>query len=170
MKKPCRIAALVLAAGYSSRMGILKPLAFLGTHTLIEEAVTRFLRAGIDDVRVVVGHRADEIKPVVDRLGVRWIFNADYDRGMFSSVLAGVKSLEADVDGFFLLPGDIALVNPETIRALFDACDPDDPKIIYPRFDGRRGHPPLIPAAYSKTGSVIGLPWRAAGVPWQLRT
>ena len=148
MKKPCRIAALVLAAGYSSRMGIFKPLASLGTHTLIEEAVTRFLRAGIDDVRVVVGHRADELKPVVDRLGVRWIFNADYDRGMFSSVLAGVKSLEADVDGFFLLPGDIALVNPETIRVLLNACDPDDPKIIYPCFDGRRGHPPLIPAAY----------------------
>jgi alpha-ribazole phosphatase len=148
MKKPCRIAALVLAAGYSSRMGIFKPLASLGTYTLIEEAATRFLRAGITDVRVVVGYRADEIKPVVDRLGVRWILNADYDRGMFSSVLAGVKSLEADVDGFFLLPCDIALVNPETIRTLFNAYDPDDPKIIYPRFDGRRGHPPLIPTAY----------------------
>lgn len=148
MKKPCRVTALVLAAGYSSRMGTFKPLASLGTCTLIEEAVTRFLRAGIEDVRVVAGHRADELKPVVEALGVRWILNPDYDRGMFSSVLAGVKSLEAGVDAFFLLPGDIALVNPETIRALFNAYDPDDPKIIYPRFDGRRGHPPLIPAVH----------------------
>jgi alpha-ribazole phosphatase len=147
MQKSCRIAALVLAAGYSSRMGSFKPLASLGASTLIEEAVARFLRAGIEDVRVVVGHRADELKPVLDRLGIRWIFNADYHQGMFSSVLAGVKGLEPDVEAFFLLPGDIALVHPETIRALFDAYDPGDPKIIYPRFDGRRGHPPLVPAA-----------------------
>ncbi len=148
MRKPPKIVALVLAAGYSSRMGILKPLAPLGASTLIEEAATRFLKAGIEDVRVVVGHGADELTPVLDRFGVRWIFNADYDQGMFSSVLAGVKSFEADVDGFFLLPCDIPLVNPETIRALLSAYNRDDPKIIYPRFDGQRGHPPLIPAAY----------------------
>jgi broad specificity phosphatase PhoE/CTP:molybdopterin cytidylyltransferase MocA len=148
MRKTPRIVALVLAAGYSSRMWTFKPLAPLGTSTLIEEAVTRFIKAGIADVRVVVGHRADEVTPVLDRLGVRWILNAHYDRGMFSSILTGVKSFEDDVDGFFLLPGDIATVNPETIRALLNACDPDDPKIVYPRFGGQRGHPPLIPAVY----------------------
>ena len=148
MRRTPRIVALVLAAGYSSRMWTFKPLAPLGTSTLIEEAVTRFLKAGIADVRVVVGHRAEEVTPVLDRLGVRWIFNADYNKGMFGSILAGAKSFEADVDGFFLLPGDIATVNPETIRAILNACDPDHPKIVYPRFDGRRGHPPLIPAVY----------------------
>jgi CTP:molybdopterin cytidylyltransferase MocA len=150
MRKLPRIVTLVLAAGYSSRMGCFKPLAPLGTSTLIEECVTRFLRAGIVDVRVVVGHRADELTPLLDRLGVRWIFNADYDQGMFSSILAGVRSFEADVDCFFLHPGDIALVNPDTIRALLNACNPDDPKIVYPRFNGQRGHPPLIPSAYLK--------------------
>jgi alpha-ribazole phosphatase len=129
-------------------MGAFKPLAPLGTSTLIEEAVTRFLKAGIADVRVVVGQRADEITPVLDRLGVRWILNADYHQGMFSSILAGVRSFEADIDCFFVLPGDIPLVKPETIRALLNACNRDDPKIVYPRFNGQRGHPPLIPAAY----------------------
>ncbi len=156
MRKPRRIVAMVLAAGYSSRMGSFKPLAPLGTSTLIEESVTRFLRAGIVDVRVVVGHRAHELTPILDRLGVRWIFNADYGQGMFSSVLAGIRSFEADVDCFFLLPGDIALVNPETIRALLNACNPDDPKIVYPRFNGQRGHPPLIPSAYLKEGLSPG--------------
>ena len=148
MRKPPRIVALVLAAGYSSRIGSFKPLAPLGTSTLIEVAVTRFVRAGIEDVRVVVGHRADELTPVLDPLGIKWIFNAQYDRGMFSSVLAGLKSLEPDVDAFFLLPCDIPLVNSETIRALLGVYNPDDPKIIYPRFNGERGHPPLIPASY----------------------
>ena len=150
MRKPPRIVALVLAAGYSSRIGSFKPLAPLGTSTLIEVAVTRFVRAGIEDVRVVVGHRADELTPVLDPLGIKWIFNAQYDRGMFSSVLAGLKSLEPDVDAFFLLPCDIPLVNSETIRALLGVYNPDDPKIIYPRCNGERGHPPLIPASYLK--------------------
>ena len=158
MRKTPRIVALVLAAGYSSRMGSFKPLAPLGTRTLIEEAVTRFLKAGIADVRVVVGHRTDELTPVLDLLGVKWIFNAEYDRGMFSSVLAGIKSFEPDVDAFFLLPCDIAQVSPETIRALSGVYSPDDPKIIYPRFDGQRGHPPLIPAAYVKENLSPGLP------------
>ncbi len=148
MSVPPRIAALVLAAGYSSRMGYLKLLASLGASTLIEEAVSRFIEAGITDVRVVVGHRADEIIPVLDRLGVRWIKNDRYELGMFSSILAGVKSLETEIDGIFLLPADIPLVKPGTIRALRDAFNRHDPRIVYPRFDGQRGHPPLIPAAY----------------------
>ena len=158
MRKPSRVVALVLAAGYSSRMGSFKPLAALGTTTLIEEAVRRFLRAGIANVRVVVGHRADELTRVLDLLGIKWIFNAEYDRGMFSSVLAGFKSFEPNVDAFFLLPCDIPLVNSETIRALLGVYNRDDPKIIYPRFDGQRGHPPLIPAAYLKENSSPGYP------------
>jgi alpha-ribazole phosphatase len=150
MRKSPRIVALVLAAGYSSRMGSFKPLAPFGTCTLLEEAVTLFLRAGIADVRVVVGHRADDVTPVLDRLDIKWILNADYDRGMFSSVLAGFKSFESSVDAFFLLPCDIPLVNSETIRALLGVYNRDDPKIVYPRFDGQRGHPTLIPAAYLK--------------------
>ena len=150
MGKTARIVSLVLAAGYSSRMGSFKPLAPLGTSTLIEEAVTRFLRAGIADVRVVVGHKADELRPVLELLGVKWIFNAEHGRGMFSSVLAGIKSFEPNVDAFFLLPCDSPLVNSETIRALLGVYNRDDPKIIYPRFDGQRGHPPLIPATYLK--------------------
>ncbi len=150
MRKSPRIVALVLAAGYSSRMRSFKPLAPLGTSTLVEVAVTRFLRAGIADVRVVVGHRADELTPVLDPLGIDWIFNEQYDRGMFSSVLTGLKSFEPEVEAFFFLPCDIPLVNPETIRALLSVYNPDDPKIIYPRFNGERGHPPLIPAAYFK--------------------
>ena len=102
MRKSPRIVALVLAAGYSSRMGSFKPLAPLGTSTLVEVAVTRFLRAGIADVRVVVGHRADELTPVLDPLGIDWIFNEQYDRGMFASVLAGLKSFEPEVDGLLL--------------------------------------------------------------------
>jgi molybdenum cofactor cytidylyltransferase len=147
MRKTTRIVALVLAAGYSSRLGTFKPLAPIGTSTLIEEAVTRFLSAGIADVRVVVGYRADEIVPVLDKLGVRSIFNAEFDKGMLSSLLAGLRSFDSGTEAFFLLPCDVPLVKPATIRALIRAYRRDGSRVIYPRFQGLRGHPPLVPTA-----------------------
>jgi CTP:molybdopterin cytidylyltransferase MocA len=141
------MAALILAAGESSRMGMFKPLARLGGCTFIEEAVDGFRRAGISDVRVVVGHRADELTPVLDALGVRWVLNPDHGRGMYASVLTGLASLESEIEAFFLLPVDIPLVRPRTLQQLAGLHDPSLPRIVYPRFDGKRGHPPLIPVA-----------------------
>ncbi|MGC9194210.1 MAG: DVU_1551 family NTP transferase [Syntrophobacteraceae bacterium] len=138
------IAALVLAAGCSSRMGGFKPLLPLGRSTVVEEAVERFRRAGIEDVRVIAGHRADEIGPVIDRLEAGKIVNTDYDRGMYSSILAGVKSLGPEIEAFFVLPVDTPLVKPATIAALAATCSNNVARIVYPRFEGLRGHPPII--------------------------
>lgn len=145
MKPPSKLSVLVLAAGYSSRMGAFKPLLPLGPTTLLERVVKLFQCAGIEDIRVVVGHRAEEIEPSVRALGARAIFNPEYPQGMFSSILAGVKALEADVRAFFLLPTDIPLVREATIRTLIDAHRHHPTCIIYPRFLDLRGHPPLIP-------------------------
>ena len=138
------IAALVLAAGCSSRMGGFKPLLPLGRSTVVEEAVERIRRAGIEDVRVIAGHRADEIGPVIDRLGARKIVNTDYDSGMYPSILAGVKSLGPEIEAFFVLPVDTPLVKPATIAALAATCGNNAAGIVYPRFEGLRGHPPII--------------------------
>ena len=141
------IAALILAAGYSSRLGAWKPLQPLGPSTFIEEAVRRFRAAGVEDIRVVTGHRAEELVLVLEQLGVREIFNPDYHQGMFASVGAGVRSLEPGIAAFFLLPVDIPLVKPRTISGLLHAYRQGGVGIIYPRFQGRRGHPPLISTA-----------------------
>jgi CTP:molybdopterin cytidylyltransferase MocA len=139
-----KIVAIILAAGYSSRMGCFKPLLPLEKSTLIEEAVERFRLAGIEDVRVVTGHRADQIAPVLEMLGVRNIFNPDYEQGMLSSILAGLKALEPETDAFFLLPADIPLVNPTTVETLAGFYRSNGADIVYPRYEGVRGHPPLI--------------------------
>ncbi len=141
------ITALILAAGYSSRMGTLKPLLPLGGSTVIEEAVQRFRTARVDDIRVVTGYRAEKLAPVLKRLGVKEVFNPDYDQGMFASVRAGVRSLETGIAAFFLLPVDIPLVKPRTITGLLHAYRHGDARIIYPCFKGLRGHPPLISQA-----------------------
>lgn len=158
MNHPGHIAAVILAAGYSSRLGAWKPLQPLGPSTFIEEAVRRFRAAGIEDIRVVTGHRAAAIEPVLQKLGVRGVFNPDYDQGMFASVRAGVLSLEPEITAFFLLPVDLPLVKPRTIRALLEARRRQGVSVIYPCFQGRRGHPPLI-----ATAAVRNLPRDCGG-------
>ncbi len=158
MRKEGCVAALILAAGYSSRLGALKPLQPLGSSTFLEEAVLRFRGAGVDDIRVVTGHRAEELAPLVSRLGVRAVFNPDYGQGMFASVRAGVRSLESGTPAFFLLPVDIPLVKPHTLMALREARNQSGALIVYPCFQGQRGHPPLI-----SSGCVVNLPRECPG-------
>ena len=139
-----RVGALILAAGLSSRMGAFKPLLPIGNATVLEEAITRFQQAGIQNVKVVVGYRAETIIPVLERAGIEWVLNDQYERGMLSSVLAGVRSLGPEVDAFFLLPVDIPLVKPRSLTALLEAYRSGEAKVIYPCFRGVRGHPPFL--------------------------
>lgn len=141
-----KIGALVLAAGYSSRMGTFKPLLPFAGATVIENAIRTFRRAGIVDITVVVGHRADELIPILDRLKVKHIFNENYDEGMFSSIIKGVQSLTPETEAFFLLPGDMPLVKSHTVRLLYRAFNKMEMDVVYPVFQKRRGHPPLIGA------------------------
>lgn len=142
------IAAIILAAGFSSRMKGFKPLLPLGPATVLETAVRPFQKAGFPDIRVILGHQAGELLPVCDSLGVQPIFNEDYAEGMFSSVKAGVKYLGPEVDGFFLLPVDNPLIHEDTLHRLYDGFSREHKGIVYPVCRGQRGHPPLISRGY----------------------
>ena len=141
------IGAVVLAAGFSSRMGAFKPLLPIGGSTVLEEAITRFQKAGIENVTVVVGYKAEIIIPMIEQAGVNWILNDQYERGMLSSVLAGMRRLGLGVEAFFLLPVDIPLVKPRSITTLVEAYDRSEARVVYPCFRGVRGHPPLLSTA-----------------------
>ena len=156
-----RLAAIVLAAGRSSRMGELKPLLEVGASTLLERAVGAFTAVGIDEVVVVTGHRGDEVAPVAARAGALTVPNPRLDDGMYSSVQAGVAALAAGVTRFFLLPADVPLVRPETVGRLARAAGSPvgpaagrpaagvaaGPAVVFPAFRESTGHPPLISAA-----------------------
>ncbi len=142
-----KFSALILAAGFSSRMGRFKPLLPLGTTPVLQRVISTFQSAGVDDIRVVTGHRAGEIESVATAMGVKTVFNSDYDRGMFSSVTAGVRSLAPDSSAFFVMPVDIPLVVPDTVKALIALWQEKQPAVVYPVFKGHRGHPPLVSMA-----------------------
>lgn len=148
MSKNKNISAIILAAGYSFRMGDFKPLLQLGPYRAIEHAVRCFQQAGIGDVRVVVGFRADEVVEAVKPLGVRVVFNPDFAQGMYTSIQAGIRTLEPCVQAFFMLPVDIPLVTHTTVEKILDCGSPDQHGVIYPVFNGQRGHPPLITTRY----------------------
>lgn len=143
------IAAIVLAAGYSSRMEDFKPLLKLGSFTAIEHSVRCFLKAGIGNVRVVTGHRASEVAEAVKSWDVRLVYNPSFNNGMYSSVQAGVRALEPTVRAFFILPADHPLIKAATVQKLL-ACfhSSGGQGIFYPVFNGQRGHPPLISTRY----------------------
>jgi molybdenum cofactor cytidylyltransferase len=146
VKNDSAITAIVLAAGLSERMGHFKPLLPLGAERTVQRVVKTFQTAGIKDVLVVTGHRAAEVRQVVAPLCVRSVENADYMHGMFTSVLAGIRALPAACRAFFIHPVDIPLVRSQTITRLAMAFESASPAILYPTFDGRRGHPTLISA------------------------
>ncbi len=141
---PQSVAALVLAAGSSRRMGEFKPLLTLGGQTILERVIRLFRSIEVDRIHVVIGHRAAELAPRVDRCGACSVLNTRHAEGMFTSVAAGVSSLDERTASFFVLPVDIPLVRPATLRSLMEAYSAGTGGICHPTFQGRRGHPPLI--------------------------
>lgn len=148
MRQPygTHIAGLIVAGGYSSRMGAFKPLLPLGDKTVLEMAVDSLQQGGIQDVRVVVGYQAEKLIPILKTMPVTIIKNENYDKGMFSSIAAGVASLAKACEAFFLLPGDIPLIRQYSIRELLHVYRKTRSPVVYPVYKGVRGHPPLIAA------------------------
>jgi molybdenum cofactor cytidylyltransferase len=145
-----KIAAVILAAGRSSRMGEFKPLLPLGGTTVIGQTIGTFKKAGIDDILVVVGFMAERLIPVLRKQHVKWVLNKDYDQGMFSSLRIGVKGLAESCEAFFVMPADHPFVMPSTITSLMNAfrLREENRFICRPSYQGRRGHPPLMSSAF----------------------
>lgn len=145
MDSPERLAALVLAGGYSSRMGCFKPLLTLHGATLVAHAASTFSGL-VRAVRVVVGHRGEALLEEVHRQRALPVVNAQFAQGMFTSVQAGLRALPSDSEACFILPVDIPAVRPHTAAALAAVYRRTGADVVHPRFRGVRGHPPLISA------------------------
>ncbi len=143
---PPGISALIPAAGFSSRMGKLKPLLPLGDTRVLVRCVRLFQQVGITDIVVVTGHRADEVGREAEAAGARVAHNAAFEDGMFGSFQTGVSAINENCTAFFALPADIALVRPATVLSLVAEFSEHKAAVTYPTFLGERGHPPLIRA------------------------
>ena len=149
-----RFAAVILAAGYSSRMKDFKPLLPVGGSTALEMLVGSVRAAGINDITVVTGYCRERLTPAICGLGVVEAYNGDYASGMFSSIKAGLRQAAdsfSGAEGFLLMPVDCPLIDSATIAAVAEAAREggENGRDFYvPVFEGKKGHPLFIPAAY----------------------
>lgn len=141
-------AAIILSAGYSSRMKAFKPLLKLGDKNALEHAVNNFLAVDIKEIIVVAGYRFDVVRNNCSWNKCRCVYNDKFADGMYSSVKKGIISLNSSIDAFFLLPVDIPLIRSSTLLFLIENFKNYNKKIIHPTLNGVRGHPPLISGDY----------------------
>lgn len=144
-----KYAAIILSAGYSSRMGEFKPLMDLYGQTALERTISIFKECAIDNIYIVAGYKYEEIRDCV-KDNAQVIYNKDFDKGMLESVKTGVEKLPCGIDAFFVLPVDIPSIKASTIKSIMDVYEKGNYTVVYPTFSQERGHPPLISTSISK--------------------
>lgn len=135
-----KIAALLLAAGSSLRMGDAnKLIATVDGTPLVRIAAEAALGSGVTELTVVTGHAPGAVESALEGLDFTRVHNPDFADGLSTSLRAGLASLPADVDGVVVLLGDMPGVTAATVDRLIDAFHADG--IVVPTFDGQRGNP-----------------------------
>ena len=140
-----QVAAIILAAGRSTRMGgPNKLLAELGRKPLVRTVTEQALASKASGVIVVTGHQAELIEKALHGLDVKFVRNPDFAQGLASSVKAGIAAVPDDVDGAVICLGDMPMISAQLIDRLIEAFAPDRGSLIaVPVSDGRRGNPVL---------------------------
>jgi molybdenum cofactor cytidylyltransferase len=139
------VAAIVLAAGRSTRMGgPNKLLAELSGKKLVRIVAEQALASEASEVIVVTGHQAELVERALADLKVRFVRNPDFAGGLASSVKAGIAAVPEDVDGAVVCLGDMPMVSSGLLDRLIATFDPDRGNlIVVPVAEGRRGNPVL---------------------------
>ncbi|MEO8587408.1 MAG: nucleotidyltransferase family protein [Acidobacteriota bacterium] len=162
-----RVSGVLLAAGASTRFGSPKMLAPMGEEKepLLRKVIGTWLGAGFDDVIVVLGCGAADIRATFEENedflrsvksgeaaagSVRFVENSEWQAGMFSSVKAGLRATSAGSTHVAISPADIPFLSKSSLRTILSAATSLDAGgfgLAVPTHGGRRGHPLLIPAA-----------------------
>jgi molybdenum cofactor cytidylyltransferase len=138
-----RIAAIVLAAGRSTRMGgPNKLLAKINGRQLVRIAAEEALASQARPVIVVTGHQRERVEAALKGLDVKLAHNGDFADGLSTSLKVGIAAVPADVDGAIVCLGDMPQVNAQLIDRLLAAFDPEKGAlVVVPTIDGKRGNP-----------------------------
>jgi molybdenum cofactor cytidylyltransferase len=142
------ITAVLLAAGRSRRMGAFKPLLPFGGVSVVEACVANLRGAGIEEVVVVIGHRADEVRAALAHLPqVRFAFNDDAESGMGVSIARGVERVKAESGALVVALVDQPATPPAVVSSLMEAWRAGS-RLVVPEWQGRGGHPVLVDLAF----------------------
>ncbi len=143
--------AILLAAGFSSRMGAFKPLLQIGDKSAIEHVIDTLKESNVKNIICVTGYQRDQIQPILVKNQVEEAYNDDYGTGMFSSIQTGVSriaSLGNAVKGFYLVLVDCPLIPPEVFHLMEANMKEYGESFLVPCYRGKKGHPLYIPAGF----------------------
>ena len=107
------ISAILLAAGESKRMGKLKQLIPFGRSTILEETVNNLLNSKVSEVIVVLGARAGEVTEKIARKPVQTVVNPDYQQGMSTSLIAGLRLIDSKARALMIALGDQPFIDSQ---------------------------------------------------------
>jgi molybdenum cofactor cytidylyltransferase len=141
------VAAVVLAAGSSSRLGQPKQLVPIAGRPALAYTLDALRASRVDRIVLVLGHSADAIVAALDLTGISVVRNEAYAEGQSTSVRAGVKALGDDVAAALMVVGDQPLLSPTVIDAIVRAHEQTGGPFIVPVYEGEWGNPVLLARA-----------------------
>jgi molybdenum cofactor cytidylyltransferase len=139
------IAAVILAAGQSKRMG--QPKMMLPWHgtTVLGRVIEIFQAAGIEEVVVVTGGNREGAEQIAQSAGARTVFNEDYaGQEMLSSLQVGLRAMESSAEAALIALGDQPQIREDTVRAIIEKYQQTHARLVIPSYQMRRGHPWLV--------------------------
>jgi molybdenum cofactor cytidylyltransferase len=140
------VAAIVLAAGESSRMGRPKPLLPLNGDTFLGHLLAQLRAARVQRVVVVLGHRPEQVLDAMPEVRDFAVVNEQFQLGQLSSFIVGLETVGSDVDAVLLCLADHPFISADLIDKLIEGFDTTGHSIVIPVYGGRRGHPVLFAA------------------------
>lgn len=142
-----RIAAIVLAAGRSSRMGRNKLLLDLAGRPIVAHVLDTVAKSTFAEIVVVTGHQAGKVKAALSDVPapLKFVEARDYADGMAASLKAGIKALSPKIDAALVILGDMPQISQQLVRDIVAAYNPLEGRaIVLPVADGKRGNPVLF--------------------------
>lgn len=157
------ISIILLAAGLSRRMGAANKLLlpFQGK-TMLETTLDQLLQVPNAEIIVVLGHEAEQIRPLLERYRVKIIFNPDFVSGMTSSIQAGVKAASEKSAGFMICLSDMPLIHTADYQqfadVFLDKIQTEPRVIVQPVFEGQPGNPVIFSNIYKQDILALDFP------------
>ena len=134
-------AAIIVAAGMSSRMGDFKPMLNIGSISIAQRIVANFHQAGVDKIVMITGYNATTLERHLSGNGIIFLRNENYESTqMFDSAKIGLEYLKDKCDRILFTPVDIPLFTSATVRSIIDSGE----ELACPVCEGQQGHPIMI--------------------------
>jgi molybdenum cofactor cytidylyltransferase len=145
---PGGIAAVVLAAGSSARMGTNKLLLALEGESVLRRTVRRVAGVGLDPVVVVLGHQAERARAELAGLQCTTVVNPEHARGMSTSLAAGLAMLPPETQAAVVVLADMPLVTTEMIASVVDRHRRSSSALVVSEYGGVLAPPTVYPRRF----------------------